>query len=123
MMNTKLNSTLRIPHSAFYTETLVSAVLRPLFAALAWAIARWRSRRPIPMPPPEQLALDLDQVTTAGLPLRDALPVRSAELWLQLGHPDLALQELQMLPETARRHEWPVRVHLAASRDLQLQHA
>lgn len=75
-------------------------------------------------------------------PLRDALPVRSADLsglgsrernlpevkawqrpsewarasqyWLQLGHPDLALKELETLPETARRHAWPLRVHLAA---------
>ena len=78
-------------------------------------------RNPEPLPPPTQLALDLDQLTDSGLPLREALPVRSAEYWLQLGKPDLALQELQTLPETVRHHHWPLRVRLAAT--LQLAHA
>ena len=58
--------------------------------------------------------LSLDQLTEGDLPLRDALPVRSAELWLQLGYPHLALKELAALPETVRQHPWPVRVQLAA---------
>jgi len=65
-------------------------------------------------PTVEQLRLDLDQLTEGDLPLRDALPVRSAEFWLQLGHPDLALKELAALPETVRQHPWPLRVQLAA---------
>ena len=67
-----------------------------------------------PPPPPEQLDLGLDQLTDTGLPLRDAIPVRSAEYWLQMGEPDLALKELQTLPESAQRHTWPLRVRLNA---------
>jgi len=71
-------------------------------------------RRPAALPPPEQLDLELDQVTATGLPLHEAIPVRSAEYWLQLGAPDLALKELETLPETVRRHAWPMRVRLNA---------
>jgi len=42
-------------------------------------------RRPRPSPPPRQLQLDLDELTVSGLPLRDALPIRTAEYWLLLG--------------------------------------
>jgi len=65
------------------------------------------------MPPPEQLSLDPDQTTAVGLPLREALPVRSAEYWLQLGQPALVLKELETPPETARLHPWSLRVHVA----------
>ena len=71
-------------------------------------------RRPQPIPPPRQLELELDELTATGLPLRDALPVKSAEYWLMLGQPHLAEQELQSLPESTRRHPWPLRVQLAA---------
>ena len=49
-------------------------------------------RRSDSLPPPLQLDLELDQVTATGLPLREAISVRSAEYWLQLGAPDLALR-------------------------------
>ena len=64
-------------------------------------------RRADLLPPPVQLDLELDQLTDAGLPLRDAIPVRSAEYWLQMGEPNLALKKLETLPETAHRHSWP----------------
>jgi len=35
--------------------------------------------------------------------LRDALRVRSAEMWLRLGEPSQALLELQKLPKRAQR--------------------
>ena len=73
------------------------------------------ARRQTPPPPPEQLPLNLDQLTASGLPLREAIPVRSAEFWLQLGEREQALKELQTLPEPARRHAWPRRVHLQAT--------
>ena len=73
----------------------------------------WKLHHHAP-PRPEQLDLDLDQITEGNLPLREALPVRRAEYWLQLGQPDLALKELETLPETVRRHPWPLRVQLAA---------
>ena len=64
---------------------------------------------------PEQLPLDLDHPTASGLPLGEAISVRSAEFWLQLGQPDQALRELHNLSETASRHDWPQRVrHQAA---------
>jgi len=90
-----------------------SAVLRVLSSMLRFVASRWRRRITGPTPPPEQLTLDLDQSTAAGLPLREALPVRTAEFWLQLGQPHLALKQLETLPETARHHPWPLRVHLA----------
>jgi hypothetical protein len=80
----------------------------------------------IPAAPPEQLTLDLDQITEGGLRLREALPVRSAEYWLQLGQPDRALEELQTLPASTRQQPWPLRVQLNAfhaNRNLQLTHA
>lgn len=71
--------------------------------------------RPKPDPVPEQLTLDLDQPTDTGLPLRDAMTVRSAEFWLALGQPRLALKELEALNELARQNTWPMRVHLRAN--------
>lgn len=82
---------------------------------LAQRVSRTACRNVPPTePPPQQLDLGLDQPTEFGLPLREAIPVRSAEYWLQLGEPDLALKELQTLPESARQHAWPLRVSLNA---------
>lgn len=50
-----------------------------------------------------------------GLPLRDAIAVRSAEFWLTLGEPRLALKELESLTELARQHAWPKRVQFHAT--------
>ena len=60
--------------------------LPPLIFAF---VSRWRADS---LPPPLQLDLELDQVTSTGLRLREAIPVRSAEYWLQLGASDLALR-------------------------------
>ena len=65
--------------------------------------------------PATRLALDLDELTDDGLLLREAIPVRSAEYWLELGYPELALEELQTLPESARRHPWTRRVSFDAT--------
>ena len=91
-------------------KTIVRFVLHRLTRVISF-VAR---RNPPPAPPPVQLALDLDQVTESGLRLRETLPVRSAEYWLQLGAPDVALQELETLPEPVRQHDWPRRVRFAA---------
>lgn len=70
---------------------------------------------PWPKPPAsESLAIDYDQPTAEGLHLRDALSVRSADFWLRLGQPEIALKELQTLPERARHHAWPLKIQLAA---------
>jgi hypothetical protein len=50
----------------------------------------------------------------AGLRLKDALRVKSAEYWLKLGQPDQALAELAALPKSVQRFPWPLKVHLAA---------
>lgn len=92
-------------------KTAIRSALRTLCTAFIALVMR--QRKPSP-PPPEQLDLGLDQLTDTGLPLRDAIPVRSAEYWLQMGEPDLALKELQTLPESAQRHTWPLRVRLNA---------
>ena len=92
--------------------------IKDLIRFVVQHVAQWLPfglRRPTaPAPRPEQLDLGFDQLTATGLPLRAALPVRSAEYWLQLGQPSLALTELASLPDAVRRHEWPMRVRLAA---------
>jgi hypothetical protein len=42
--------------------------------------------------------------------LRNAVRLRSAELWLQLGQPMLALSELQHVPWRIRKHPTAMRV-------------
>ena len=66
-----------------------------------------------PAPPAETptAAIDDNQLTVDGLPLRDALAVRSAEFWLALGEPRLALHEFESLSELARQNAWCQRVH------------
>ena len=59
--------------------------------------------------------VDLDAPTDRGLTLREAIPVRSAEYWLALGHPELALDELETLNSHARRHPWPRQVRQQAA--------
>lgn len=80
-------------------------------AHLGRKLVAWLLRRPQPTPPPRQLQLDLDELTATDLPLRDALPVRSTELWLILGQPHLADQELESLPESARNHPFRRAAH------------
>jgi len=58
---------------------------------------------PEPKPAP---AIDLDQISREGLRLREAIAVRSAEFWLVLGEPRLALRELETLTELAKQNAW-----------------
>jgi len=44
------------------------------------------------------------------IPLKTAVRVKSAELWLKLGEPMQALRELQRLSYRDRRHPWAMRV-------------
>ena len=91
-------------------KNIIRFVVQNLARCIPFA-SRWHVA---PVPLPEQLDLGLDQITATGLPLREAIPVRSAEYWLRFGEPDLALKELETLPESAHQHAWPRRVHLAA---------
>jgi hypothetical protein len=45
-----------------------------------------------------------------GISLRDAVHIKSAELWLELGQPMEALSELQQLPLRLRKHPKAMRV-------------
>ena len=45
-----------------------------------------------------------------ALSLQNALRIRSAELWLELGQPMEALSELQRVPLRIRRHPKAMRV-------------
>ena len=45
-----------------------------------------------------------------SIPLRTAVRVKSAELWLKLGEPMQALRELQRLSYRDRRHPWAMKV-------------
>lgn len=45
-----------------------------------------------------------------NLSLKDAVRVKSAEMWLRLGEPKSALMELQRLRRRAWRHPWTERV-------------
>ena len=40
------------------------------------------------------------------LPMKDALLVKTAEMWLRLGEPCQALMELQRLTKRAWKHPW-----------------
>lgn len=44
------------------------------------------------------------------LRMQDALRVKSAELWLLLGQPQQALDELMQLSDDAKRHPWTLKV-------------
>jgi hypothetical protein len=46
----------------------------------------------------------------SAISLQDAVHLRSAELWLQLGQPMQALSELQHLPLRIRKHPKAMRV-------------
>ena len=89
--------------------------LRFIVQALARHVPFVADGHTVPQPPPEQLPLNLDHLTASGLPLREAIPVRSAEYWLELGEPGLALKELQILSASSRQHSWPRRVQLLAT--------
>ena len=49
-----------------------------------------------------------------GLALRDALLVKEAEHWLQLGEPAQALDHLKALPASAEKNRWTMKVYVAA---------
>ena len=66
------------------------------------------------LPPAIQLPLNLDELTDDGLLLRDAIPVRSAEYWLELGYPEMAMEELERLSLRASQNPWPRRVRQQA---------
>jgi hypothetical protein len=48
--------------------------------------------------------------TRRGISLRNAVRLRSAELWLELGQPMEALSELQRLSPRIRKHPKAMRV-------------
>ena len=49
-----------------------------------------------------------------GLALHHALHVKQAEYWLQLGEPAQALNQLKILPASAKQNGWALKVHVAA---------
>lgn len=53
---------------------------------------------------------------TSEIPFRDALHLKSAELWLRLGERGQALLELTHLTEAVRSHPWTVRTLRAICR-------
>ena len=79
-----------------------------------WLINKLTRRSEAHVAPPQQLDLGLDRVTESGLPLQDAMAVRSAEFWLALGEPRVALRELDTLTDLARQNDWSMRTHLRA---------
>jgi len=92
--------------------------IKNLFRHLAQILFRYpptAGQRPAPQPSMNQPLLDLDEPTDSGLPLREAIPVRSAEYWMEMGYPELAMEELETLSERASRHAWPRRVRLQAT--------
>ena len=62
-----------------------------------------------------KLAIDYDQLSTEGLRLSEAIAVRSAEFWLALGEPRLALSELENLGDLARQNVWVQEVRAYAT--------
>lgn len=89
----------------------------PIHPFVRVIVRRLKINRSASVAPPEQLDLGLDRITETGLPLRDAMRVRSAEFWLALREPRLALREFDALTEAARQNDWAVRTHFAAQRE------
>ncbi len=50
------------------------------------------------------------RTSKSNLRLKDAVHVKSAELWLRMGEPLQALLELQRLTERAWKHPWTAQV-------------
>jgi hypothetical protein len=50
-----------------------------------------------------------------GLPLSDAIRVKSAEYWLKLGQPVQAMSELQRVSEISKKHPWVVKAVVSAT--------
>ena len=48
--------------------------------------------------------------SVVDLDIRDALTLKRAELWLEVGRVELALQEVESLGKHALSHAWAVRV-------------
>jgi hypothetical protein len=46
------------------------------------------------------------KIKKTNLSIKDAVCVKSAEMWLKLGEPKQALQELQSLRKRAWKHPW-----------------
>lgn len=72
----------------------------------------YQPRLGLTVPPVEVPAVDLQQVTPERLRLRDAIRLKSAELWLQLGQPELASRELESLPASVDVHPWAMRIQM-----------
>ena len=53
---------------------------------------------------------DIGSSAIPELKLPEAVHVKSAELWLKLGHPTEALLELQNLSAASRAHPWAAKV-------------
>lgn len=60
----------------------------------------------------------VDKKREPKLRLGDALRVKSAELWLEVGEPTEALLELQRLTKAAWKHPWTKRVFELASQTM-----
>ena len=54
------------------------------------------------------------RIAQANIALKDALRIKSAEFWMQLGQPIQALLELEHLPKRARKHPWARQTFLIA---------
>lgn len=72
----------------------------------------YQPRLGLPVPPVEASAINLHQVTPERLRLRDAIRLKSAEMWLQLGLPEAASRELESLPASADVHPWAMRIQM-----------
>lgn len=49
-----------------------------------------------------------------SIALEDAIRIKSAEFYVKLGNPSLALGELERVTRKARRHPWAARVFACA---------
>ena len=63
-----------------------------------------------------QVQVQANQFTAQSnqLPIHDAIQVKSAEYWLELGEADLALRELENLPSRIWRCRWALKTRIAA---------
>jgi hypothetical protein len=68
--------------------------------------------------PDHQFTLQLHQVQQRPpnevLPINDALQIKEAEYWLELGEADQALRELETLPSRSWKCGWALKTRIAA---------
>ena len=78
---------------------------------------------PIQVPEDHQFTLPIHRVQqrppNETLPINDAIQIKAAEYWLELGEADQALRELEALPSRTWKCGWALKTRIAAIGDVE----